>query len=98
MHSLCLNIGDVDLFSHTPAKSVQSTLGMFKARPQRLSEGHVLIDQCFQFHSTPPTSKPATWRNPARSPLAKTRVLSGFRRPRRCPRAFIHTPPPSKPA
>jgi hypothetical protein len=70
IHSLCLNIGDVDLFSHPPAKSVQSTLAVFKARPQRLSEGHVLSDKRFQFHSTPPISKSATWRKPARSTLA----------------------------
>src|SRR5208283_1767178 len=56
--------------SHDMAKTSENPPFRAKAKPQRLLEGDVLLDQGAQLHSKPPRSKAATARNPAKSTLA----------------------------
>src|ERR1035441_8544078 len=56
--------------AHGLAKTFQDPRFSVKAKPQRLLEGDVLLDNLAQLHSKPPRSKAATVRSPAKSTLA----------------------------
>src|SRR5262249_8791807 len=74
-----VDILDVDIGLHLPAKRFQHTCGTGKALPHGLSQGPVLRDHLLEFHRKSPKSKLATWRRPPKSTLAYTRVVSALR-------------------
>ena len=70
LNALRVNIGHVNVLAHAPTEGLEQVLNALKILTHRLAKGNVLSNQRVEFHNTPPMSKSATWRSPARSTLA----------------------------